>query len=364
MKTEELDQNMRLVKPESEDGICWYTPTDAPFLVEGFAFYQQEHRYCRLPCELLPKLRNMGRPAVADLGWHTAGGQIRFRSNTGRLYVRAVLNSRCDMHNMTILGQGGFDCYLRREGAADYVFAGVGRFAVGESEYTSTLWQGGDCEWKEWIINFPLYMGVKKVEIGLEEPALVLPAKEHGNPPVAIYGTSIDQGGCASRPGMCPSNQISRSEDRTVYNFGFSGNGWADQILAPVIAGIPGLSLLIVNVEANAGPLGMLDHLYPFLEAVHGTAPALPVLVLSAPLGSLEAYAPNYVRQKDLWREQQREAVETCRRQGWEQFRFMDGRLLWPGGGDDYIVDDVHPTDLGFYMMVQNLIPVIRQLAV
>ena len=78
MKTEELDQNMRLVKPESEDGICWYTPGDAPFLVEGFAFFQQEHRYCRLPCELLPKLRDMGRPAVADLGWHTAGGQIQY----------------------------------------------------------------------------------------------------------------------------------------------------------------------------------------------------------------------------------------------------------------------------------------------
>lgn len=38
------------------------------------------------------------------------------------------------------------------------------------------------------------------------------------------YGTSIAQGGVASRPGMAFTNIISRNIQYPIYNFGFSGN--------------------------------------------------------------------------------------------------------------------------------------------
>ena len=40
-----------------------------------------------------------------------------------------------------------------------------------------------------------------------------------------IYGTSITQGGCASRPGMAYTNILSRRIDAPFINLGFSGSG-------------------------------------------------------------------------------------------------------------------------------------------
>ena len=43
--------------------------------------------------------------------------------------------------------------------------------------------------------------------------------------PVVFYGTSITQGGCASRPGMSFVNIVGRDLDVPVVNLGFSGSG-------------------------------------------------------------------------------------------------------------------------------------------
>lgn len=44
-------------------------------------------------------------------------------------------------------------------------------------------------------------------------------------PAVVWYGTSILQGGVASRVGNAFTNMISRRLQQEIYNFGFSGNG-------------------------------------------------------------------------------------------------------------------------------------------
>src|SRR5256885_13140974 len=43
-----------------------------------------------------------------------------------------------------------------------------------------------------------------------------------------FYGTSITQGGCASRPGMVHTAILGRRFDVPVVNLGFSGNGTLD----------------------------------------------------------------------------------------------------------------------------------------
>ena len=62
---------------------------------------------------------------------------------------------------------------------------------------------------------------------------------------------------------------------------------------------------------------------------------------------------------KDAWRAAQRDAVEQARAGGDANIAFLDGRTLWPDGGEEYTVDGVHPTDLGFYFMARGLLPVL-----
>ena len=240
-----------------------------------------------------------GRAALTELGTNTAGGCIRFRSSTGRVLVRARLAAACAMHHMPSTGQGGFDCYLRRPGGA-WRYAGPSVFGHGETAYTAALWSGGDREEKEFLIHFPLYMGVKEVWVGVDADASVAaPAPRAVSGAAAVYGTSIDQGGCASHPGMAFPAILARALDVQIYNFGFSGNACLEPEMADVLARVPGLRLLVVD------------------------------------------------------------AVEQARAGGDANIAFLDGRTLWPDGGEEYTVDGVHPTDLGFYFMARGLLPVL-----
>ena len=63
------------------------------------------------------------------------------------------------------------------------------------------------------------------MEIGVSQESkfTFLPVSQEK--PLVIYGTSIAQGACASRPGMIWSNILERELQHPVVNLGFSGNG-------------------------------------------------------------------------------------------------------------------------------------------
>ena len=111
---------------------------------------------------------------------------------------------------------------------------------------------------------------------------------------------------------------LARALDVQIYNFGFSGNACLEPEMADVLARVPGLRLLVVDAEANAGPLGCLGRLPAFLARLRAACPRLPILVVSAPLGPLEAQQPDRVAQKDaggrrsvtLWSRHARAAMQ------------------------------------------------------
>ena len=117
MDIAKLDRFMQ-ARPAQEEGVRWLAPFEPPLVLEGFAFFEQDGAYRRLPLDSDAVFSRAGRAALTELGTNTAGGCIRFRSSTGRVLVRARLAAACAMHHMPSTGQGGFDCYLRRPGDA------------------------------------------------------------------------------------------------------------------------------------------------------------------------------------------------------------------------------------------------------
>lgn len=357
MNISDLDQFMRR-RPAPKDGMRWLAPFEPPLALEGFAFFRTDGVYRRLPLDIEPVLDAAGRGPLNCLSRQTAGGCVRFLSDTGRVGVMVRLEAPCGMEHMPATGQGGFDCYLRRPGGP-WRYGGAARFDPSASAYTVILWNGGDREEKEFLLHFPLYMGVEEVWIGVDGDASAAPPppRTHGGV-IAVYGTSIDQGGCASHPGMAYPAILARQLDVCICNFGFSGNGYLDPEIADVLSRIDGLRLAVICVEANAGPLGLLHRMPDFLARLRQARPEVPLLVVSAPDGPLEAQRPERVRQKDAWRREQRQAAEAP---GTPMVAFLDGRSLWPGGGEEYTVDGIHPNDLGFYQMARNLGPVLAR---
>ncbi len=104
---QKLDPNMSLKKADA-DGIVWFDPIEEPFGLVGFEWIKQDSVYRRLPVHPDWEIRE----AVTQLANHTAGGQIRFKTNSKKIMIKVKLRERSGMYHMPATGQSGFDLYL------------------------------------------------------------------------------------------------------------------------------------------------------------------------------------------------------------------------------------------------------------
>jgi hypothetical protein len=124
------------------------------------------------------------------------------------------------MRNMHSFGQAGLDAYVDGE----Y----IGSVAPGSAtEVESFFYSGAPKRMREITLYLPLYLGVAVNEIGIDSSASLLATEKPYSVdlPVVYYGTSITQGGCASRPGMSYQAILGRRLNVDFANFGFSGAG-------------------------------------------------------------------------------------------------------------------------------------------
>ena len=77
----------------------------------------------------------------------------------------------------------------------------------------------------EYQLFLPTYNSVKWLEVGVPEGYELRFLPKSQERPIVVYGTSIAQGACSSRPGMAWPAIIDRVLEHPVINLGFSGNG-------------------------------------------------------------------------------------------------------------------------------------------
>jgi len=358
-----IDANMAF-RPANGNGIAWHLPYEEPMRLLGFNWFDKYHRYHRLPDDLpdevtqfpdgvktiVPK-ENCG---AFTLSLNTAGGQVRFRTDSGSFQIKGRHSAISRMDHMPDTGRGGFDLYLKCGGT--WKFFGVTRMAHDKLEFSAELLAGLKHEMRDVIINFPLYNGVDALAIGLDEDAaLEAPAPFADERPIVWYGTSIQQGGCASRPGMCSSNIVSRWLDREVINLGFSGNGRGEPEIAAMLADVKNPGLYIIDYTWNVNADCLKATLPGLLDIIRAKHPETPILLMGPTPGRI--LYPEF-NNSGLEDKNNVMRAEACRRiqAGDRHFAYFDA--LHNALGDDFCectVDGVHLTDLGFYRLSQAL---------
>ncbi len=350
--SQNLDSDIA-IKADS-NGIIWFDPRDDSFDLMGFEWIKKDSVYRRLPVHPDWEIRD----AVDQLANHTAGGQVRFSTDSRKILIKVRLREKSDMYHMPATGQSGFDLYLQDGMNKKYVK--TTRFPHDTIQYQVELFNVKEREMRSFIINFPLYNGVNSVLIGIEEnarikepPPLSFPGK------IVIYGTSITQGGCVARPGMAYSNILSRRLDAEFINLGFSGNGKGEPALAHLINQISDVKLIILDYEANAGKT-IVNTLEPFIDILRGKHPETPILIMSKIRYANEADgSPDYkllLEKRDF----QRALVEKKNTQGDKEIFFLDGSTVLGEDYDECTVDGVHPTDLGSIRIANALEDAIK----
>ena len=199
--------------------------------MEGKGWTKTTHPYDRLPAEA----EGVVRPPVWNLAKDSAGLRYRFVTDADTVRARwKVRKPNLALPHMPATGVSGLDLYVRAGDKWHWIGVGRPEHEVNET----TLAQGLRREKREYILYLPLYNGIDSVEIGVPPNAIVeaAPDRYAGKKPAVFYGTSILQGGCASRPGMAYPSIIGRMIEWPAINLGFSGNGKTEPEVAKLLA--------------------------------------------------------------------------------------------------------------------------------
>ncbi|MEM8862746.1 MAG: SGNH/GDSL hydrolase family protein [Chloroflexota bacterium] len=333
----------------SDVPLLWQKPNKHPFRLSGFSWFAHDGIYRRLPLkgsQTLPE-------SVDKLAYNTAGGQISFQTDSLYVAIRVELAGLADMNHMPATGQCGFDLYVGSPLAQR--FYDVTAYDHTQTMYEMLLFEHSDKEVRNFTINFPLYQGVNQVQIGLEPDAnLTPPIPWSDNGKLVFYGTSITQGGCASRPGMAHLNILSRALNLEIVNLGFSGAGRGEPEVIRMMAEVPDPQLFVLDYESNSGG-NLPDTLAPAIRILRDKHATVPIMIISRIAFAGDAFYDDWWEALESGRDMQAALVNELREAGDSEIYFVDGSKLLGADFDECTVDGFHPNDLGFMRMAKRL---------
>lgn len=324
-------------------------------------FDDTERDYWRLPA----CLKDSVRPDLWARQQCSTGIGVRFATNSSRVGVRYQLLMNFHMLHMADTGIKGTDLYVF-EGDSVWRHANSNRPKVNntdekicEAVYVSNV---DTTRMTEYMIYLPLYDGIEKLEVKIDSGAVITagnPELIDGSKRIVAYGTSILQGGCASRTGMVATNILSRDLNMEVVNLGFSGEGKMDSCMARAMAKIPDVAVYVLDPVPNCTQM-MCDTLtYGFVNILRQARPDVPIVMVEGPIypyARYDSYFRNYLPAKNA---AFRRNYERLKAENPDGLYYVDSVNL-DGPEDDGTVDGIHLTDLGFKYYADKLRPILQ----
>ncbi|MCR4718098.1 MAG: SGNH/GDSL hydrolase family protein [Firmicutes bacterium] len=344
MDISKIDKNFKVVNNFEKEDIAFHSADEKPFKIYGI--FKENGKYRRMPEDIASNVNE----GVFRLHTNTAGGRVRFVTDSAYVAIRAEMDGLGKMPHFALTGSVGFDLYENNIYKKTFVpgfdvkdgFEGIIEFETREL--------------REITINFPLYSNVNELYIGLQQNAVLKEAAKYKDiKPIVYYGSSITQGGCASRPGMSYQSIISRRLGCDYVNLGFSGSARAEDIMAEYIKKLD-MSLFVFDYDHNAPTVQYLKDTHEkMFKTIRKKNPDLPIIMMSR---------PNYILTEE---EKQRLCVvkatyDNAKAAGDENVYFISGQELCAICKNEGTVDGCHPTDLGFFSIAQVLGDIIEKI--
>jgi hypothetical protein len=328
-------------KVDPATGVHWYDVR--PLGIEGQGWADVKAPFDRLPA----KAEKTARPPVWGLSRQSAGLCVRFVTDAPAIHARwTVTNKNLAMPHMPATGVSGLDLYVKTA-AGKWQWVANGRPTAETT--TAQLVAGLPAGEKEFVLYLPLYNGVSSVEIGLPKGAALKkadPRPAGADRPLVFYGTSITQGGCASRPGMVHTAILGRKLDRPVVNLGFSGNGTLDPDIAELLGELDA-AVFVLDCLPNLSAAQVAERTAPFMQTLRKAKPAAPVLLVEDRTYANAPALPALAKRNAESRAALKKAFDALVAGGDKNLYYLVGDKLIGDDGEG-TVDGSHPTDLGF----------------
>jgi hypothetical protein len=335
----------------AQDKTQWQSAS--AFEIEGRGWTKTAGPFDRLPDSAKAKVNS----TAWDLSKDSAGVAVRFTTDAAAVSVRwSLVSASLDMPHMPATGCSGLDLYARAANGG-WRFIGNCRPGKQEGNQSTIEFPPGAKASRECLLYLPAYNGTKSLEIGVASGSRIersAPRPEALRKPVVVYGTSITQGGCASRPGLIWTSILGRMLDRPVINLGFSASGDMAPPVGEVLSEIDAAAYLIdCTWNMGTGKEMFLDHVTKLVQPIRAAHPRTPILFMGQ--SHLDPDAHPTERTRD-----QESAVHSLEKDG------VKGLIsVTP---DDFIGDDgegtvdgVHYNDIGMQRQAQSLFPIVSK---
>jgi len=348
MDISQIDKNFKIETKIKKNNIKFYDVKKPPF--ELFGVFYKDGMFRRMS-EIVAKDTNAG---VATLHTNTAGGRVRFKTTSPYVAINTKISGLGKMSHFSFSGSIGFDLYIKLN--ENEVFNGTFIPPLNVLEQYEGIIDFGSNDEKEITINMPLYSNVEELYIGLVDDALLKEPEPYKiSKPIVYYGSSITQGGCASRPGMSYEAIISRELNCDYINLGFSGNAKGEDVIAEYIADID-MSMFVYDYDHNAPSLEHLENTHKrMFDIIRKKNPNLPMIILPRPKFVL---TPEEQKRFDIVKN----TYDTAISNGDKNVYLINGKELMSKAKMDGTVDNCHPTDFGFASMASAIIPVMKDI--
>lgn len=341
------------VAPKIEGETAWYDVTG----VEGKGWSDTARFFDRLPSRAEGKVR----ADVWNLSRHSAGMLARFETDSTAIRARyRLLNASLAMPHMPATGVSGLDLYARDEQGRE---RRLGVAQPHEQHVEATLADGVDPHPggpRRYTLYLPLYNGVETLEIGVAAPSTFRPVPPRKDKPLVFYGTSIMQGGCASRPGMSITALLGRRLDRPTINLGFSGNGRMEPEVGVFLAELDPAAY-VIDCLPNMTPELVVQNAAPLVRQLRQARPSTPILLVEDRTFTNAAFSRAQRAGHAARRAALHKAYDELTAAGVPYLHYLPGSALL-GDDGEAAVDGSHPTDVGMLRYANAYEPLLRSI--
>ena len=366
-----------------------FDPIDVGAEVHGSGWESLAGRFVRLE----DSAEGLVRKPVWDLSRNSAGLSLVFRSNTRRLELSFDVFGWKGMNHMPATGVSGVDLFAYKPDGEELwcaakfmpqfkeeyieVPATGSQTATAQTSTAQTSsaqartvrvtrvaysfeqidYEEG-CEEYEWHLYLPLYNTVENFRMAVEEGCRLEWVPRDERQPIVVYGTSIAQGACATRPGMAWTNLVERELRYPVVNLGFSGNGKLEAelfaLLDQIDAGVYIIDCL-PNIKVTDNFEEKLEAGIKLLREHH----SCPILVVdhsghTNDRTNLSRCFPDELNRR------QAALVKRLRKEGIKQLYYLTrNEIAWD---KDSMVEGIHPNDRGMMQQAEAVCGKLRQI--
>ncbi len=315
-------------------------------------YYDNEFGFIKMPDKLSKEISE-------GVDWGSkcsAGIRLLFSTNSNVIKLKGEIFAKCNMYHMAFVGSACFSLCEIVKGKEIFV-GNLCPNMDGEATFSAELKLQGRKS-RDYILYFPLYSGVKALEIELAKNSDVMPYNYYlDKKPILYYGSSITQGGCASKPNNCYQSYVSEWSKLDYYILGFSGNARAEDKMIEFLRDFD-CSIFVCDYDHNAPNAEHLrnTHLKLYKEFRSGKNKNTPIIFLSKPDARRDKEGKErYAIIKATY--------DYAIKNGDKNVYIINGFNIYPSGIREHCaVDGCHPTDLGFYFFAKKIYDIIKRI--